>query len=58
MKYQIKGTPFPVLECSLENGESVICQNGAMSWMNDKMEMSTSGGGLGKMFSKAFSGIL
>lgn len=56
MKYQIKGTPFPVLECSLENGESVICQNGAMSWMNDKMEMSTSGGGLGKMFSKAFSG--
>ena len=28
----------------------------AMAWMTPNMEMSTSGGGIGKMFSKAFSG--
>lgn len=56
MKYEIKGAPLPVLKCKLENGESIICEGGAMSWMNDKMEMSTSGGGLGKMFSKVFTG--
>ena len=56
MKYQIKGTPLPVVECTLSAGESIKCEGGAMSWMSANMEMSTSGGGLGKMFSKAISG--
>lgn len=56
MKYEIKGAPLPVVECMLEAGESIICESGAMSWMSGNMKMETSGGGLGKMFSKAFSG--
>ena len=56
MKYEIKGTPLPVVECELENGESMSCESGSMSWMSSNMEMTTSGGGIGKMFSKAFSG--
>lgn len=56
MRYEIKGTPLPVVECYLEAGESLNCENGAMSWMTPNMNMSTSGGGIGKMFSKAFTG--
>ncbi|MCR5690821.1 MAG: TIGR00266 family protein [Eubacterium sp.] len=56
MNYEVKGTPLPVVECTLAAGESIICEGGAMSWMSGNMEMETSGGGLGKMFSKAFSG--
>ena len=56
MRYEIKGTPLPVVECYLQNGESLNCEGGAMSWMSGNMEMTTTGGGLGKMFSKAFSG--
>ncbi len=56
MKYEIKGTPLPVVECYLEVNESIKCESGGMSWMSPNMHMETSGGGLGKMFSKAFSG--
>lgn len=56
MKYEIKGTPFPVVICQLENGEKMITEKGAMVWMSPNMQMQTSGGGLGRMFSKAFSG--
>lgn len=56
MQYEIKGTPLPVVECTLEAGESILCESGAMSWMTGNMKMETSGGGLGKMFSKAMSG--
>ncbi len=56
MQYEIKGTPLPVVECTLDAGESIICESGAMSWMTDNMQMETSGGGIGKMFSKALSG--
>lgn len=56
MQYQIKGTPLPVVECTLENGESIVCEAGAMSWMSSNMQMETAGGGLGKMFSKSISG--
>ncbi len=47
---------MPVVECYLEQGESMICEGGAMSWMSGNLNMETSGGGLGKMFSKALSG--
>lgn len=56
MNYEVKGTPLPVVEISLDAGESIICEGGAMSWMSSNMQMETSGGGLGKMFSKALSG--
>lgn len=56
MQYKIQGTPFPVVICQLENGERMITEKGSMVWMSPNMQMQTSGGGLGKMFSKAFSG--
>ena len=56
MRYEIKGEPMPVAICQLEGGESLICESGAMSWMSPNMAMQTSGGGLGKMFGRAFSG--
>lgn len=56
MRYEIKGSPLPVVECTLEAGESIICEGGSMSWMSANMQMETSGGGIGKMFSKAISG--
>ncbi len=56
MQYEIKGTPLPVVECTLEAGESIMCESGAMSWMTGNMKMETSGGGIGKMFSRAMPG--
>ena len=56
MKYELKGGVFPVVVCDLNDGEKMITEKGSMVWMTPNMEMQTSGGGLGKMFSKAFSG--
>lgn len=56
MKYEIKESPFTILECQLENGESINCQKGAMAWMSDDMEMKTKTGGVGGMFKKIISG--
>lgn len=56
MRYEIKGTPLPMVEVYLDTGEAINCENGAMSWMSPNMQMETKGGGLGKMFSKAFTG--
>ncbi|MEZ7872919.1 MAG: TIGR00266 family protein [Eubacteriales bacterium] len=56
MKYEIKGGNFPVVTCTLSSGEQMITEKGSMVWMSSNIEMETQGGGLGKMFSKAFSG--
>ncbi len=56
MKYEIKGGVFPVVECQLADREQMITEKGSMVWMSPNMQMETSGGGIGKMFSKAFSG--
>ncbi len=56
MRYEIKGEPLPVALVYLEGGESVMCQKGAMSWMTPNMKMATGTGGIGKAFSKMFSG--
>ncbi|HIY38717.1 MAG TPA: TIGR00266 family protein [Candidatus Agathobaculum merdigallinarum] len=56
MKYEIKGGAFPVVVCELTDGEQMITEKGSMVWMTPNMEMQTTGGGIGKMFSKAFSG--
>ncbi len=56
MRVEIKGTPMPVAIVHLEQNESIKTEKGAMSWMTANLDMETSGGGLGKMVSRAFSG--
>ena len=56
MQYEIKGGDYPVVVCQLKDGERMITEKGSMVWMSPNMDMDTKGGGLGKMFSKAFSG--
>lgn len=57
MRYEIKGDSLPVVICHLDAGESVITENGGMSWMSANMKMeTTSNGGIGKMFGRMFSG--
>lgn len=52
MEYEIKGGVFPVVECKLAAGESMITEKGSMAWMSKNMDMQTSGqGGLGRLFS-------
>lgn len=56
MKYEIKGGGMPVVEIQLEAGEKINCEAGGMLWMTNNLKMATHGGGLGKMFGRAFSG--
>ena len=56
MQYEIKGGAFPVVICQLDSGEQMVTEKGSMVWMSPSMQMETKGGGLGRMFSKAFSG--
>lgn len=57
MRYEIKGETLPVVVCYLEANERMITERGAMSWMSPNMSMeTTSNGGLGKMFGRAFAG--
>ncbi len=57
MRYSIEGEPLPVVICTLDAGETMITESGAMSWMTPNMKMeTTSGGGVGKMIGRAFSG--
>lgn len=56
MKYEIKGTPLPVVICELEDGETLITEKGSMSWMSPNMVMDTVGGGVGKAIGRMFSG--
>lgn len=63
MKYRIDGESLPVLKVLLEAGEMIECEAGAMSWMDDEIEMQTQAGGLSKMLGrmltseKAFTNI-
>lgn len=56
MRYEIRGGNFPVVVCRLDDGEKMITERGSMAWMSPNMQMETLGGGLGRMFSRAFSG--
>lgn len=56
MRYEIKGEPLPVVICYLEDGEQMVTEGGAMSWMSPNMKMETEGGGFGKVFGRMFSG--
>ncbi|MBU3841151.1 MAG: TIGR00266 family protein [Candidatus Ruminococcus intestinipullorum] len=57
MKYEIVGENLPAVICTLEAGEKMITEKGAMSWMSPNMKMETGAtGGLGKAFGRMFSG--
>lgn len=56
MKYEIKGSPFPVAMCYLAEGEKIITEGGGMSWMSPNMDMkTTTNGGLGKALGRMLS---
>ncbi len=56
MKYEIKGGSFPIVECTLNNNESMITQSGSMCWMDSAMKMETSSnGGVGKVIGRLFT---
>ena len=56
MKYEIQGTPMPVVLVELEAGEKMINEGGSMSWMSPNLKMETSAGGFGKALGRMFSG--
>lgn len=56
MQYRIDGASLPVLLVQLDAGEIIQCEAGAMSWMDDEIEMKTQAGGLGKLFGRMFTG--
>ena len=48
MEETIHGTTMPVLEISLQPGESVVSEAGEFSWMSDAIQFATNtGGGMG-----------
>ncbi len=57
ISYRIDGTTLQVVTLQLQPGEVVYSESGGMSWMSANVEMKThTGGGLGKMLKRAFSG--
>ncbi len=52
MKYLVDGGNLPVLKIRLTAGEMIECEAGAMSWMDEGIEMQTQAGGLGKMLGR------
>ncbi|MBQ1517421.1 MAG: TIGR00266 family protein [Clostridia bacterium] len=57
MQYEIVGNTLPAVICTLQPNESLITENGAMSWMTPNMRMeTTSNGGVGKAIGRAFTG--
>lgn len=55
MKYEVIGGNMPALVCSLDAGEEIYCEAGAMSWMDSSLEMKTEGGGVGKVVGRMFT---
>ena len=56
MEYEIKGGSFPIVECTLKKGESMITQSGSMCWMDNTITMDTSSnGGIGKVVGRLFT---
>ena len=57
MKYELFGGSFPAATVTLNTGEKVVTQSGAMAWGDASIEMSTSTeGGLLKAIGRSFSG--
>ena len=56
MNYEIIGGNLPAVICHMKQGQQIICESGGMSWMDDAFKMETTGGGVGKVFGRMFSG--
>ncbi|MCD8338285.1 MAG: TIGR00266 family protein [Lachnospiraceae bacterium] len=57
MRYSIEGDTFPVVICVMEDGEAMLSEGGAMSWMSSNMKMETiSNGKTGKVLGRMLSG--
>ena len=57
MKYEVFGGSFPAAKVTLNQGEKVITQSGAMAWADADISMETNAeGGLLKSIGRAFSG--
>lgn len=56
MEYEIIGGSFPVVECKLKAGESMVTQSGSMAYMDPTINMeTTSNGGLSKVVGRLFT---
>lgn len=56
MNYEIKGGQLPVVICTLNEGETIVCESGAMSWMSANFTNEAKVGGFGKMLGRAMTG--
>ena len=57
IKYEIEGGNLPVVICYPQEGQTICCESGAMSWMSPNIRMDTnSGGGLKKALGRLFAG--
>ncbi|MGN0708698.1 MAG: TIGR00266 family protein [Anaerovoracaceae bacterium] len=57
MEYKIIGENLPAVICDVQDGETLLCEGGAMSWMTPNMVMQTgTNGGVKKAFGRIFSG--
>ena len=57
MEYEIRGGSFPIVVCTLQKGETMKNETGAMAFMTSEMKMDTNtGGGLFKGLGRALSG--
>ncbi len=57
MEYEIIGGSFPAVNVTLEKGETVFTQSGAMAWSDTNISMETNAeGGLLKSIGRALSG--
>ncbi len=57
MQYEILGKTVPVVEVTLNQGETMFTQSGGMSWQTDGIKMSTNArGGVMKSLGRMFTG--
>jgi len=57
IRYEIIGTTLQAIVLTLQPGQVIYSEAGAMSWMDYNVNMeATSGGGLGKMLGRLFTG--
>lgn len=57
METKIVGDMLPAVICKLKKGETVLTENGGMSWMDNDIKMqTTTNGGIMKGIGRAFAG--
>jgi uncharacterized protein (TIGR00266 family) len=57
IRYKIIGTVMQAAVIEMDPGQMIYSESGGMSWMSGNVQMNTNtGGGIGKMFKRAFSG--